>query len=58
MFNENRCEDCWATDQDRYDQRRRVQNIHTMVKSSWDFDGANEGRGKAMSRVRKDAPRE
>ena len=34
MFNESRCEDCWAADQDRYDHRRRVHNIHTMVNSS------------------------
>jgi hypothetical protein len=58
MFNESRCEDCWASDQERYDQRRRVVNIRTTVKSSRDFDDANASLGKAMSCVRKSAPRE
>ena len=33
MANESRCENCWADDQDRYDQRR-VANINTTVRSS------------------------
>jgi len=32
MFNESRCEDCWASDQARYDQRR-VANINTTIQS-------------------------
>ena len=33
MFNESRCEDCWADDQYRY-RRRKIGNIHTMVNTS------------------------
>ena len=33
MFNESRCEDCWADDQYRY-RRHKIGNIHTMVNSS------------------------
>ena len=33
MFNETRCENCWADDQDHCD-RRRPANVHTMVNSS------------------------
>jgi hypothetical protein len=33
MFNESRCEDCWADDQYRY-RRRKIGNIHTMVYTS------------------------
>ena len=33
MFNEDRCENCWADDQHRY-RRRKIGNIHTMVNGS------------------------
>jgi len=38
MLNEARCEDCWASDQARYDQRR-VANINTMAQSSREVCG-------------------
>jgi len=60
MFNEDRCENCWADDQQRYDGRKKVQNVHTMVKSSRDrdCDDASASHGETVSRLRKGAPRE
>jgi len=52
---EERCEDCWATDQDRY-RRRSVQNVNTTASASLEVNHApvsgspvhprrNQGRG-------------
>jgi len=34
MFNERRCEDCWASDQAVSD-RRKGASVNTLVRSNW-----------------------
>ena len=56
MFNESRCEDCWADDQHRY-RRRKIGNIHTMVNSSREVNDVPVHRKNSFCPAKRDQGR-